>query len=161
MDMSDFAPDDAEDETFPGLDPTALLEKFEVRVAITFPGDVIEHNGQVSGTTVIWEPVVGDRTEMRAVAAASGGSGDPVGGDDDSGVDVGLPGTGGTGGGSTSTLVALVVALGVLVLLIGGGLGLWLALRSRQPAAAVAGAAAEPTVPPAGESQPPDSPGQP
>lgn len=167
IDMSDFAPDELEGEdiTFPGLDPSALLEQFEVRIAITFPGDVIEHNGQLSGTTVTWEPEIGDRTEMRAVASASGGGADdPVGGDD-SGVDAGLPGTTSTAGGSTSTLIALVVALGVLILLVGGGLGLWLALRNRQPAAAAAAAppadAQQPTAPqPPVDSAPADG-GQP
>jgi hypothetical protein len=173
MDMSDFAPDEVDENgAFPGLDPTALLEQMEVRISITFPGAVIEHNGQVTGTTVTWEPVIGERTEMRAVASASGGADDPAAGDD-SGVDAGLPGSGRTGGGSTSTLIALVVALGVLVILVGGGVGLWLALRNRQPAAATVAATQptvaqptmeQPTVPPppaAGPAEGGDQPGGP
>jgi len=44
----------------------------ELRIAITFPGEIIETNGRVDGTTVIWEPVFGERTELTAVASASG-----------------------------------------------------------------------------------------
>lgn len=43
----------------------------ELRIAITFPGEIIETNGRVDGSTVIWEPVFGERTELTAVASAS------------------------------------------------------------------------------------------
>ena len=35
----------------------------ELRVAITFPGEVLETNGQVDGTTVTWVPVSTSRGE--------------------------------------------------------------------------------------------------
>jgi hypothetical protein len=148
MDFSDFAPGESEDDdVFPGLDPSALLESFDVMITVTFPGEVTEHNGQLSGTTVTWHPEIGERNEMRAVALASGSGDDPASGGD--GVEAGLPASG-SGGGSTSTLVALLVALAVLVVGVGGGLGLWLALRNRQPAVATA----SPQAPAAGGTQP-------
>ena len=139
MDLTDFA--DTDDlpgsEDFP-LDMSALLEDVEVIVAITFPGEVTEHNGQLSGTTVTWEPTVGERNEMRALALDT-----PP---DDSGAPgLGLPGSGSGSGGSVSTLTALLVALGVLVLA-AGGIGLWLALR-RRPGAATATAGQSPAAP--------------
>jgi plastocyanin len=39
--------------------PPGMLEgmmEFDMRVSITFPGEVLEHNGSLSGTTVTWEP---------------------------------------------------------------------------------------------------------
>lgn len=55
------------------------FEGAELRVRISFPGDVSESNGVVAGNTVTWEPRVGERLELRATASAidtgGGGSG--------------------------------------------------------------------------------------
>jgi hypothetical protein len=80
----------------------------EVRVAITFPGDVIEHNGELDGRTVTWEPEFGESVDIEALADDSGGSSFPW-------------------------LVAGVVT-GVLVI---GALALLLLLRRREGAAEV------------------------
>lgn len=52
-----------------------FLDSLEIRIAITFPGEIIETNGEVDGTTVVWEPQVGERVEISARAADSGGAG--------------------------------------------------------------------------------------
>lgn len=58
-------------------DPTAqqLLESFEVRISVTFPGEVQSSNGEVDGNTVTWEPSFGEVAEIAAVGSAidSGG----------------------------------------------------------------------------------------
>ncbi|HEX2360898.1 MAG TPA: hypothetical protein VHI11_02380 [Jiangellaceae bacterium] len=61
-------------------DDQQLLEDFadsmDVRLAITFPGDVIEQrNGEVDGRTVTWSPEFGETVEVQARAEdGSGGS---------------------------------------------------------------------------------------
>jgi hypothetical protein len=59
-----------------GLDPEQFLQGAQLRVRITFPGEVTSSNGQVDGNTVTWEPEVGERLELQATASAidSGGS---------------------------------------------------------------------------------------
>jgi hypothetical protein len=54
-----------------------FLESAELRVAITFPGEVIDANGSIDGNTVTWEPEFGERLEIQATgsAIASGGAG--------------------------------------------------------------------------------------
>lgn len=47
----------------------------ELRIRISFPGEVTESNGRVEGNTVTWEPKVGERLEIRATASAIGGAG--------------------------------------------------------------------------------------
>jgi hypothetical protein len=57
--------------------PPGMLENmdFDLRVSITFPGEVLEHNGSLSGTTVTWEPQIGEPNDMFARAMDSGGAG--------------------------------------------------------------------------------------
>ena len=52
-----------------------LLEGADVRITVAFPGEVLETNGERDGNAVTWRPVVGERTELHAVASAidSGG----------------------------------------------------------------------------------------
>ena len=59
-----------------GQVPQQLLDTFEIKIAITFPGAVESSTGSVDGNTVTWEPRIGQNTEIRAVASAipSGGS---------------------------------------------------------------------------------------
>jgi hypothetical protein len=53
------------------------MADFDVRIAVTFPGEVLETNGEVDGTTVTWRPTFGESAEMHARAGESGGgSGD-------------------------------------------------------------------------------------
>jgi hypothetical protein len=71
------------DATSEELDPTGtpgaeqILESFDVRISVTFPGDVSESNGEVDGTTVSWAPELGATTEIsaRGSAIATGGGG--------------------------------------------------------------------------------------
>ncbi|NED95518.1 hypothetical protein G1H11_09350 [Phytoactinopolyspora alkaliphila] len=71
MDMSDASTGEMEDI------PPGMLENmdFDLRVAITFPGEVLEHNGSLDGTTVTWEPEIGAQNDMFARAMDSGGAG--------------------------------------------------------------------------------------
>jgi hypothetical protein len=41
---------------FEGIDPSQAMDliQFDARVSVTFPGDVSEHNGELSGRTVTW-----------------------------------------------------------------------------------------------------------
>jgi hypothetical protein len=59
-----------------GFDPSQFLQGAELRVRVTFPGEVIEANGEVDGNSVTWTPVVGERTDIEATGSAieSGGS---------------------------------------------------------------------------------------
>ncbi|WP_250445912.1 hypothetical protein [Actinotalea sp. C106] len=52
-------------EGVPGLDVEP-----QVRMAVTFPGEVTEHDGELEGTTVVWTPVPGERTELNARGSA-------------------------------------------------------------------------------------------
>jgi hypothetical protein len=71
----DFTPDDAEldDEEVEG-DPADS----GITVAISFPGEVLEHNGQLDGTKVTWSTTLEGSVEMHAVASAER-SGPPLG----------------------------------------------------------------------------------
>ncbi|WP_402462972.1 LppM family (lipo)protein [Isoptericola aurantiacus] len=73
MDMSGAA-EDAEEL---GDMPADMMEGFDIRIAVTFPGEVGETNGEVDGTTVSWHPQFGESTEIlargSAVAGASAG----------------------------------------------------------------------------------------
>jgi hypothetical protein len=54
-----------------------FADSMDVRVAITFPGDVIEHNGELEGRTVTWTPEFGEALDIQARAEDSGGSSFP------------------------------------------------------------------------------------
>lgn len=58
--------------------PPGMLEgmDFDIRLSITFPGEVLEHNGSLDGTTVTWEPQIGESNEMFARSQDSGAGGD-------------------------------------------------------------------------------------
>jgi hypothetical protein len=73
--MADLADEQPAD---PDVDVAALLDGFEATVAVRFPDQVTEHNGQLSGSTVSWSPQPGERNELRAVALGYQGSGDPA-----------------------------------------------------------------------------------
>jgi hypothetical protein len=53
------------------------LKSAEIRITMTFPGEVVSSNGTIDGNSVTWEPKIGERTEIQAVAKATGGSSFP------------------------------------------------------------------------------------
>ena len=76
MDMSEMSGEgEGSDEL--DFDPSVFMEGAKLRVAMTFPGEVVESNGEVDGNTVVWEPEIGETNEMTAVAEE--GSGLPLG----------------------------------------------------------------------------------
>lgn len=93
-------------------------DESNLTVAISFPGEVAEHNGELDGQTVRWSTTTDERVEMRARGAASA---------------PGVP-----------ALVIVLVIAGLLVLVAAAVLGVWLVLRKRTArggtADAVAGA---------------------
>jgi hypothetical protein len=157
--VMDLTADDAALEGNPFEDQfTETFDTAELRIAITFPGEVLETNGQVDGTTVTWEPVFGERTELQAVASASG---DGVEGAE------GAQGTEGTeaagaseeeGSGGNAWLYAI---LGLVV--VGMVVGLFLMMRRRGVDQPDAGAQHdEVTAPlPAATPEPPPTPAPP
>lgn len=89
-------------------------------VSVTFPGEVTEHNGELSGTTVTWAIAVDQRLEMSARGSATP-AGPPI---------------------------LLIVGIGLVVLLIiAAVVAVLLFVRSRAKKAAVAAPATAPTVP--------------
>ncbi|ROS76474.1 hypothetical protein [Cellulomonas sp. PhB143] len=50
--------------------PKELLDSFDVRLAVTFPGKIAETNGKVDGTTAVWTPTYGEALEMSARGSA-------------------------------------------------------------------------------------------
>lgn len=155
FDMRELAeqPDPAEAEEL-GMPPEMLeqlLDSFDISISITFPGEVVEHNGELSDTTVTWRPEVGEENEIYALASSVPSDS----ADEDAGALTGA------GGGSSSLTTSLLVALGVLVLATAVVLGIWFARRTRPVPAGEAATAEQPTVgfpPPPGTPQPPSSP---
>jgi hypothetical protein len=70
---------DMSGQEFTGTDvPQELLDNFEFRISITFPGEITSTTGSVDGNTVTWEPKVGENTRIEAVASAIPSSSSPV-----------------------------------------------------------------------------------
>ena len=138
MDMTDeeFDPDTG-DATSDEM-TRQMMESLDIRIAITFPGEVTESNGEIDGNTVTWTPVVGETNEMTArgsaVAGGSAGSGDEGSDEETSDSDgAAVPDTGdGSADASDSGSSAWIwLVLGGVVLLGIIGLVLWLVLRSK------------------------------
>lgn len=115
-----------------------MMESLDIRISITFPGEVAETNGEVDGTTVTWRPVVGEVNDMSArgsaVAGGAATSDDETGSDDTT--DDGTSGTTDGGQGTTDRSSSGVPAwlwfiIGGVVLLAIIGVVLWLVLRSK------------------------------
>jgi hypothetical protein len=54
-------------------DMSALMKGFKIRIKMTFPGKILEHDkwGKVSGNSVEWNPKAGEKVVMKVVANAS------------------------------------------------------------------------------------------
>lgn len=128
-------------------DPTtaALLKGIDIKIAFTFPGEVVSHNGKLSGTTVSWTPKIGEKNPIEAVAKDSGGS---SGGGGSGGSGSGDSGSGsGSGDSNQATQNAsndsklspwlLWGGVGLVVLALVLALIIWMVRR--KPAAAVSG----------------------
>ncbi|MEO5920431.1 MAG: hypothetical protein ABIQ01_04735 [Pseudolysinimonas sp.] len=63
----DFTPDD---EPLDGEDVQGDPADSNLTVAISFPGDVLEHNGELSGTKVTWTTTLEGSVDMEARASA-------------------------------------------------------------------------------------------
>ena len=102
-----------------------MMESIDIQISVTFPGEVSEHNGQLSGNTVTWTPNYGETLELSARGSAV------------------------EGGGGSDLPLGLLIGIGAAVL-VAVGLIVFLVVRSRkssaQPAAATAayGAPAQP-----------------
>ncbi|HET9311867.1 MAG TPA: hypothetical protein VFP41_11675 [Actinomycetota bacterium] len=145
--VMDLGTEDAELEGNPFEDQIAeAFDTAELRIAITFPGEVLETNGRVDGTTVTWEPVFGERAEFTAVASASGDG--PEGGD--AGTEA--SGSSGSSSGSNALLYSILGLIAVAVVV-----GVFLMMRRRGDGAA---ASADGTTVPADRdaAPPPDVP---
>ncbi|MBD5785135.1 hypothetical protein IF650_02980 [Cellulosimicrobium terreum] len=125
-----------------------MMEGFEVRISVTFPGEVGETNGEVDGTTVTWSPVMGETNEISARGSAIEGGGAAAGDgtESDEGTDADSD-TGGaddqstTGSGGDASEDSgsgfpwwILLVIGGIVLLGVIGLVLWLVLRKKPDA---------------------------
>ena len=63
----DFTPDD---EPLDGDDVQGDPDDSNITVAISFPGEVIEHNGEISGNKVTWTTTLEGSVDMEARASA-------------------------------------------------------------------------------------------
>lgn len=97
-----------------GASGAELFESADLSIAFTFPGDVIEANGQVDGNTVTYTPTFGERLEINATGSAieDGDAGAAAGGDD---------------GDSNLVLILIILAAVVAV-----GVVIFLVMRSRK-----------------------------
>jgi hypothetical protein len=59
-----------------GFDPSQFLQGADIQITMSFPGEVTESNGQISGNSVTWVPEIGERLEITATANATGSGGD-------------------------------------------------------------------------------------
>ncbi|WP_264029601.1 LppM family (lipo)protein [Cellulosimicrobium sp. SH8] len=117
-----------------------MMESLDIKISITFPGEVAESNGEIDGNTVTWTPVVGETNEMTArgsaVAGGAAGTGDE-GSDEATGDSDSDGATAPDGGDSASdasdsgSMAWLWFVIGGIVLLGIIGLVLWLVLRSK------------------------------
>jgi len=110
----------------------ASIENLSVTVDVTFPGEVSSSNGTVDGTTVRWEPTVGEKVEISARGAAVGPDEDPAVAGGEQAV-VTLP--------VVPEWMVLVLGLSGLVILLLIGVIVWQAMlrvRDRRPEAPAA-----------------------
>jgi phosphatidylinositol mannoside-binding LppM-like protein len=118
-----------------------LLESADIRISITFPGDVIEApGGQVDGNTVTYRPEFGDVLEINATGSAiDDGDAEAAGGDD---------------GGSNLWLILIIVAIVAILAIV-----VFLVLRNRRSGGGGAGfGEAPPAATPETATPPPGAP---
>ena len=108
-----------------GTGAAAFFESAEIRIAITFPGEVISSNGTESGNTVTWTPKFGDRLEISATGSAI------------------------ASGGSSSTLLYVLIGVGVVVVIAIIAF-VMMSKKKKGPQAQVAATVEGTVVPPAG-----------
>jgi hypothetical protein len=95
------------DATSEEIDPSGIpggedvLDSFDVRISITFPGAVESASGEIEGNTVTWTPALGETTDISARGSAV----------DD----------GGGGGALAWILLGAIVVLGVVALVVAFG----------------------------------------
>lgn len=129
FDMTESGASGAGAELPPGM-AESMLDDFDITVSITFPGEVLNHNGAVNGTTVTWQPQIGQENEVYALASSTRAG--PLG---DGTALVGHPAA---GYGSTSLLTSVLVGTGVLVVAVGAVAGARILRRRRRLSAAAA-----------------------
>ncbi|HET7234926.1 MAG TPA: hypothetical protein VFK59_00665 [Actinomycetota bacterium] len=98
-----------------------FLDSAQIRITMTFPGDVQEASGTIDGNSVTWEPVFGERLEISATASAI-----------DDGDAAGAPG----GDDGSSILMYVLIGVGVLVVV---AIVMFFVMRSRRSAPPAAG----------------------
>lgn len=150
MDLTDES-GDAEDV------PQEVLDSFDVRVAVTFPGEVTESTGTIEGNTVVWRPPFGERTELSArgsAVATPAGAASPEGtagnAEETTGAVPDDASTDDAGAGFPWWAVALAAAGLVLLALV-----IWLIVRANRPRAVEASPELGAQAPPQGDGQPP------
>ena len=137
--VMDLSTEDADLQGNPFEDQiTEAFDTAQLRIAITFPGEVLETNGQVDGTTISWEPIFGERNVLTAVASASGEGAS----DRSDGIDAAGAADEGRGGNALLYVVVGLVIIGVVI-------GLFVTMRRKSAGAPPTAAAGEvaPTMP--------------
>ncbi len=107
--------------------PAQVTDSAEIRVKMTFPGEVTETNGSKDGTSVTWQPKLGETAELTATAKDSGG--------------------GSSGGGGSNALLVIAAVIAALVLI---GVIVVVVLTHRQRPASVPPPPEPPSGPPPG-----------
>jgi hypothetical protein len=70
---------DMSGQEFTGTDiPQQMMDSFEFKISITFPGEVKSATGDIDGNTVTWEPTLGENTQVEAIASAIPSSSSPL-----------------------------------------------------------------------------------
>lgn len=59
-----------EDSGLSGVPMTGPADAFDLSITMSFPGAVLQSNGEVSGETVVWELRFGERNDLFALASA-------------------------------------------------------------------------------------------
>ena len=151
--VMDLSTEDADLEGNPFEDQiTEAFDTAQLRIAITFPGEVLETNGQVDGTTVTWEPVFGERNVLTAVASASGDGASDAGGGTDA-TDASAEESG------DNTLLYVIIGL----VIVGIVVGLFLAMRRKGTSGSSTAESGEgpPAMPPPSPEPPAQTPATP
>lgn len=119
-----------------GVSGAELFESADLSIVFSFPGDVIDANGQVDGNTVTYTPVFGERLEINATGSAvDDGDAGAAGGDD---------------GGSNLVLILIIVGAVIVAAIV-----IFLIVRSRRGrggGAATPGSGEAPATAPVGDT---------